>query len=594
MDPANAAGAIFDHFRAYRREFEAITAAARQRFLAADWRGVQDAGARRLDLYNTHIEAALTSIGGDRKAASDGTATYWPRTKEHFRILIADQPDGELAETVYNSIYRRAVAPGHPVDDHLFVHSSFDRAPIPSPDPVFTTYGTVGGMASMLRRMLDERLGDVAWQDLGRDIDRMLSSLAEAGLDRQGAPSLEVDAVNSLFYRNKGAYLVGRLRFGDRSRPFALALCLDPARKVHVDTLILDEDELSIVFSFTRAYFMVQASYPFGLVEFLHSLLPNKKRSELYASIGEHRHGKTEFYRGFLNHLDKSSDRFEIAPGIKGTVMTVFTLPSYQTAFKVIKDRFSAQKTVTARDVRDKYHMVKSHDRVGRMADTQEFENFTLPLRRLAPELLDELQSVAAGSVAVDGEVVRIAHLYTERSMTPLNLYVGTARGEALIDALDEYGNAIKQLAAANIFPGDMLLKNFGVTRHGRVVFYDYDEICYLTDVNFRSIPEARNMEDEMASEPWYSVAGNDVFPEEFRHFLFGRAETKRLFTRMHGDLFDPNYWRRLQRAIRDGQVIDVFPYRRRKRFGAGDTAGAVETTAAEPDTRTLPPDSPE
>ncbi len=577
MDAPGAAQAILDQFQAYRREFEAVTAGARQRFLSADWRGVQDASAKRLDLYNVHIEAALARITVGPTGAAGFPPAFWFEAKDHYRTLIAERPDGELAETAYNSVYRRAIDPALPVDGHLFVYSSFDRAPPPSADPVYTTYATAGGVASMLRGLLDEQVGEVDWQDLDRDVASILNSLAEAGLDRLGAPSLEVDVVNSLFYRNKGAYLVGRLRFGNRVRPFSLPLSLDPSGKVFVDTLICDEDELSIVFSFTRAYFMVRATYPCGLVEFLHSLLPNKQRSEIYASIGEHRHGKTEFYRDFLRHLDRSDDRFEVAPGIKGTVMTVFTLPSYQTVFKIIKDRFAAQKDVTANDVRNKYHMVKSHDRVGRMADTQEFENFSLPLERLAPELLEELQSVAAATVTVDSGVVHIGHLYTERSMTPLNLYIGSARGAALTDALDEYGNAIKQLAAANIFPGDMLLKNFGVTRHGRVVFYDYDEICYLTDVNFRAIPEATNMEDEMSADPWYSVAPNDVFPEEFRRFLFGRAETKRLFEKMHGDLFDPEYWRELQRTIRHGQVIDVFPYRRRRRFSAREATRAAE-----------------
>ena len=577
MDASSAAQAIFDHFRAYRREFEAITAEARRRFLSADWPGVQDASARRLNVYNIHINAILKRVVHNTGEAHGFAPAFWTEVKRRYRSLIATRPDGELAETVYNSVYRRAIGPDYPVDDHLFVHSSFERAPPPSPNPVYTTYAAVGGVVPMLRRMLGERTGDVAWQNLERDIASIVASLAEAGLDVDGATNLEVDVVNALFYRNKGAYIVGRLRLQDGTRPFSLPLSLDPARKVYVDTLICDEDELSIVFSFTRAYFMVRASYPFGLVEFLHSLLPNKQRSEIYASIGEHRHGKTEFYRGFINHLGNSRDRFVLAPGIKGTVMTVFTLPSYQTVFKIIKDRFAAQKDVTANDVRNKYYMVKSHDRVGRMADTQEFENLALPLERLAPELLAELQSVAAASIVIDRDRdrVRIRHLYTERSMTPLNLYIQSAKGEALADALDEYGNAIKQLAAANIFPGDMLLKNFGVTRHGRVVFYDYDEICYLTDLNFRTIPEASNMEDEMSAEPWYSVAPNDVFPEEFRHFLFGRAETKRLFEQMHGELFNPAYWRELQRAIRDSQVIDVFPYRRKKRFSVRESAGS-------------------
>ena len=575
MDASCAAQAIFDHFRAYRREFETITAAARERFLSADWPGVQDASSLRLNLYNVHIEAVLESMAGARDAASRFAAPFWPEVKSCYRARIASRPDGELAETVYNSVYRRAIGTANPVDDHMFIHSSFEQAPPASPDPVFTTYAATGRVDAMLKRVLEEQVGAVAWRHLDRDVANILDSLAGIGLNAGGARDLKIDVVTSLFYRNKGAYLVGRLRSAGGNRPFALPLSLDEERLVYVDTLICDEDELSIVFSFTRAYFMVRASYPFGLVEFLHGLLPNKKRSEIYASIGEHRHGKTEFYRDFLKHLDNSSDRFVIAPGIKGTVMTVFALPSYQTAFKVIKDRFALQKDVTANDVRNRYYMVKSHDRVGRMADTQEFENLTLPLSRLAPELLDELQSVAGASFAVDGNEVRIGHLYTERLMTPLNLYIETARGEALTDALDEYGNAIKQLAAANIFPGDLLLKNFGVTRHGRVVFYDYDEICYLTDINFRAIPEARNPQDEMAAEPWYSVAPNDVFPEEFRRFLFGRAATKRLFAQMHGELFDPAYWRELQRAIRDGQVIDVFPYRRKNRFSAREAARA-------------------
>ena len=323
------------------------------------------------------------------------------------------------------------------------------------------------------------------------------------------------------------------------------------------------------MFSFSRSYFMVYTNHPHAMVDFLQTLLPNKKRSELYASIGLHKHGKTEFYRGFVEHLDRSTDQFIVAPGIKGMVMTVFTLPSYQTVFKVIKDRFAPQKSITAEQVREKYYVVKEHDRVGRMADTQEFQNLVLPRARFSQELIEELLNTAPSSIEISADRIRIKHLYTERLMTPLNIFIGIASDDELLEALDEYGNAIKELAAANIFPGDMLLKNFGITRHGRVVFYDYDEICYLTDVNFRAIPEAHTPEDEMSADAWYSVAPNDVFPEEFRRFLFGRRRIKQMFTDMHGELFDPAYWKNLQEAIVQGQVMDVFPYRRKKRFDA-------------------------
>jgi len=199
------------------------------------------------------------------------------------------------------------------------------------------------------------------------------------------------------------------------------------------------------------------------------------------------------------------------------------------------------------------------------MADTQEFADFRFPKSKFDPECLAELLEVAPSTVVVEGDMVLVRHCWTERRMTPLNIYVENATPAQVEAALDDYGMAIKQLAAANIFPGDMLLKNFGVTRHGRVVFYDYDEISYLTEVNFRDIPEARYPEDEMASEPWYSVGPNDVFPEEFPAFLFADIGQRRLFNKQHGELFTAKYWKSLQDAILSGKVIDVFPYRRKE-----------------------------
>ena len=254
-----------------------------------------------------------------------------------------------------------------------------------------------------------------------------------------------------------------------------------------------------------------------------------------------------------------------MAPGVRGMVMTVFTLPGFSTVFKLIKDRFSPSKNVTREIVIDRYRMVKYVDRVGRLADTQEFADFRFPLAKFDPECLSELLEVAPSTVEVQGDEVLIRHCWTERRMIPLNIYLETASEQQVLDGLEEYGLAIKQLAAANIFPGDMLLKNFGVTRHGRVVFYDYDEISYLTEVNFRKIPEPRTPEDEMSAEPWYSVGPHDVFPEEFPRFLFTDHKLRKLFKEVHGDLFKASYWQSLQEAIREGKVIDVYPYKRKE-----------------------------
>ncbi len=568
-----AASTILAEFRAYRQHFERITIDAEERFRHADWPGVQAASQARLNLYKTHIDRATAQIGS--RCGSLGKA-QWAEVKSTYAKAIAEAPDGDLAETFYNSVHRRITRDPALDGERMFLATSFSAGPpTPAGESLTSGYRPTAGLAAMVQRILDERAPELPWQDQRRDTRNIVRSLIEARPEVATGKDFQVEVINALFYRNKGAYIVGRLCLDDPSSdprprrfwPLTLPLAMSARGEAYVDTLICDKDELSIVFSFTRAYFMVRSPYPFGLVRFLNELLPNKKRSELYAAIGQHKHGKTEFHRGFLDHLRQSKDLFIPAPGIKGMVMTVFTLPSYQTVFKVIRDEFPPQKAVTAAEVREKYHIVKRHDRAGRMADTQEFKNLRLPLDRFDPELINELRAAAPSALRIEDGQLRIRHLYTERAMTPLNLYIENADRAILTEALDEYGNAIKQLAAANIFPGDMLLKNFGVTRHRRVVFYDYDEISFLTDVNFRAVPEPRTPEEEMAAEPWYSVGPNDVFPEEFRRFLFGKPEIKRLFADLHGDLFTPEYWRGLQQAVADGHAMDVFPYRRKRRF---------------------------
>jgi isocitrate dehydrogenase kinase/phosphatase len=566
FDAAAIARSILESFRAYRTRFKAITDAARARFEGCQWLEGQLASAERLGMYKDFTGTVTAAIRA-RYGGGAPTAQEWRAVKRAYVELICTQPDFELCETYFNSIHRDMAR--HPSIDETqsFVWSEFAEPPVQPREPIFRTYRMSRDTVATVRRVLKDVDFSLPWQNLDRDVSNILRSLAEARPEIRRTVGLELEILKSVFYRNKGAYLVGRLRYGGATWPVVLAVLVDPERKLYVDTLICDQDELSVVFSFTRSYFMVDAPHPYALVDYLSELMPGKKRSELYASLGMHKHGKTEFYRGFLTHLAHSKDQFIIAPGVKGMVMTVFTLPSYQTVFKVIKDRFAPQKDITREEVIQKYYIVKTHDRVGRMADTQEFDHFAFPHARFAPELIEELLKVAPSAVRLTDDLVIVEHVYTERLMTPLNLYIESATDAQLREALDEYGNAIKQLAAANIFPGDMLLKNFGVTRHGRVVFYDYDEISYLTDVNFRALPKPRTPEDELSAETWYSVGVHDVFPEEFRRFLFARPAIKRLFTEMHGELFDPTYWQGLQHAIREGQVMDVFPYRRKKRF---------------------------
>jgi isocitrate dehydrogenase kinase/phosphatase len=414
---------------------------------------------------------------------------------------------------------------------------------------------------------------DYAWQcpfaNLERDVEHVIGAVLRqlGGKLAAAETNLQVQVLHSAFYRNKAAYIVGKTINGDYEYPFVVPVLHDSKGRLYLDAILLDPAQIRTLFSLSRAYFMVDMEVPSAYIKFLSGLMPHKPEAEIYTMLGLGKQGKTMFFRDLMHHLRHSQDRFIIAPGIPGMVMSVFTLPSFPYVFKVIRDVFAPAKDVDHATVKAKYVLVKQHDRVGRMADTLEFSNVALPKARFSAELLEELRKECASLLEENESEIVIRHLYIERRMKPLNLYLDSADEEKREAAVREYGDAIKELAYANIFPGDMLFKNFGVTRFGRVVFYDYDEIEYMTDCNFRRIPPAPNPEAEMSGEPWYSVARNDVFPEEFGTFLLGNPDTRRVFMKHHADLLEPDFWQRTRQKILDGYVPDFFPYPEEMRF---------------------------
>ena len=361
--------------------------------------------------------------------------------------------------------------------------------------------------------------------------------------------------------------MVGRALVGLQRHPFVIPILISDDHRLFVDTIITDPDDIALIFSFTRAYFMVYTRVPSGLVSFLQKILPTRSKADIYTSIGFQKQGKTLFYRQFLNHLTHSSDKLIVAPGIKGMVMSVFTLPSYPYVFKVIKDEFAPPKEIDRETVKQKYQMVKTHDRVGRMADTLEFSHVAFPIDRFSEELIEELKATIASSILLEDGFMIIRHLYIERKMVPFNLYLDHADENMLEQTVISYGNAIKEMIAANIFPGDMLLKNFGVTRHGRIVFYDYDEICHMTDVRIRAVPKARSEEEEMSAEPWYHIGEDDFFPEQFEHFVINHPRVRAVFLEHHSDLLSPAFWKKMQQDVINKKRHDIFPYRQSFRF---------------------------
>ncbi|HBB7229828.1 TPA: bifunctional isocitrate dehydrogenase kinase/phosphatase [Escherichia coli] len=557
---------ILQGFDAQYGRFLEVTSGAQQRFEQADWHAVQQAMKNRIHLYDHHVGLVVEQL----RCITNGQSTdaaFLLRVKEHYTRLLPDYPRFEIAESFFNSVYCRLFDHRSLTPERLFIFSSQpERRFRTIPRPLAKDFHPDHGWESLLMRVISDLPLRLRWQNKSRDIHYIIRHLTETlGTDNLAESHLQV--ANELFYRNKAAWLVGKLITSSGTLPFLLPIHQTDDGELFIDTCLTTTAEASIVFGFARSYFMVYAPLPAALVEWLREILPGKTTAELYMAIGCQKHAKTESYREYLVYLQGCNEQFIEAPGIRGMVMLVFTLPGFDRVFKVIKDKFAPQKEMSAAHVRACYQLVKEHDRVGRMADTQEFENLVLEKRHISPALMELLLQEAAEKITDLGEQIVIRHLYIERRMVPLNIWLEQVEGQQLRDAIEEYGNAIRQLAAANIFPGDMLFKNFGVTRHGRVVFYDYDEICYMTEVNFRDIPPPRYPEDELASEPWYSVSPGDVFPEEFRHWLCADPRIGPLFEEMHADLFRADYWRALQNRIREGHVEDVYAYRRRQRF---------------------------
>ena len=566
--PYDAVNIILGDYLKYWHEYKRITKRAKIRFEYRDWHGIQEDARNRILLYRNKVGRTTEKVIEFLGERANHEAT-WREMKELFFEEVTNFNTRNIAETYFNSVFRHSHK-GEKVDEGLmFVHSTGTYREFRSMVPIFHTFFLTQTLEQSIRQLFSCFSFDAPYEDIDRDIGFITQTLAQKLA--KGLPSIRsarIEVLKSIFFRNKAAYLVGRLWMADRTFPFVLPI-LHRENGLVIDTVLLEYNDVSSIFSYNRSYFLVDTDIVSEMVDFLRTILPTKSLSELYNSIGFEKHGKTVLYRDFLRHLEANHEKFVFAPGIKGMVMSVFTLPSYNMVFKIIKDQFLPPKKVTEQEVKEKYEIVSLHDRVGRMADSHVFENFVFEKSRFSEEVLKELMELAPSKLRIKGDEVEIRHMYVEKKMHPLNLYLETATPEEAEEVIDEYGLAIKQLAAVNIFPGDMLLKNFGVTRLKRVVFYDYDEIGFLTDYNFRYIPEPKDHFEEMSSTPWYSVGVNDVFPEEFPRFLIGRSDIRSIFYKKHGDLYDVKFWIGVQNRLERNELVDVFPYGQHLRFAS-------------------------
>lgn len=566
-DPAPAiAAAVVEGFDKHYALFRECARAAKRHFEAGNFLAIHHVARDRIDFYDRRVAEAVERIErefGTAKLDAAQADLLWARVKLHTIGRLIEHRQPECAETFFNSVSCKILHRNYFHNRAIFVRPALATEYLDAEQPAYRSYypRDNGLRSALIDIVLDFRF-ERRFADFRRDLGHVLAAFRRR-LPRPFRPesSFQIQVLSSLFFRNRAAYIVGRVANGTQTVPFAIAIRHAPGGELYVDAVLTEPVELALLFSANRAYFLVDMEVPSATVAFLREILPDKTAAEIYTMVGLQKHGKTLFFRDFLQHLRHSTDRFQIAPGIRGLVMAVFTLPSYPYVFKIIKDRIAASKDTDRARVKQKYALVKHHDRAGRMTDILEYSDVTLPRSRFAPEVVEELKSVAPTQIEEEGDWIQIRHVYIERRMRPLNLVLENADEETREHAMIEYGDAIKQLAAVNIFAGDLLYKNFGVTRYGRVVFYDYDEIEYMTDCVFRRIPPPPPGHDEMSGDVWYAVGPRDIFPEEFATFLLTDPRNRAAFERHHADLLDAAWWQRTQAAIRSGEIAEVLSY---------------------------------
>lgn len=552
---------IREGFEAYHARFAGVTRRARVRFETRDWAGARRDAVERIGLYDRCIAEAVDAL---RRAAGEvvGRRSLWLGVRSAYAGQVGALIDAELYKTFYNTLARRLFAT-EGVDAQVeFMALDVEPSDAITHPVARHTYAvsTTRPVEAFMRLLGDYRF-DVPYAHQLRCAAAIAVRLQD-DLQHWGThPVRSIELLDTVFYRERRAYLVGRVFGEHRFSPCVIALVNDAAG-LRAEAVLTRRRDVAHLFGVSRSYFQADLSTVGDAVVFLRSVLPAKPIDEIYTVLGRAKQGKTERYRTFFRHFqDHPDEQLVHADGTPGMVMAVFTLPSYPLVFKLIRDRFAWPKTMTRHQVEEKYALVFNLDRVGRLLDAQPYRHLRFPKSRFSAALRDELLTQCAASVREEGDSLVIALCYVQRRFRPLNLYLREQTAEARRAAALDYAQSITDMARNNIFPGDMLPKNFGVSRHGRAVFYDYDELCLVSDCVFRAWPQPRNADEAMADEPWFHVGPRDVFPERFGPFMGLPSAELAAVREHHAHLFDPLWWQGLQARFAAGDYPDTPPY---------------------------------
>jgi isocitrate dehydrogenase kinase/phosphatase len=561
---ARAAALILDAFLDYDARFADITRRAKRWFENRNWRQAQIDTVWRMDLYDECLVETLARLElllDDRIRAR----SLWAAMRNDYDALVAPLLDRELFKTFFNSLSRRFFRISGVAPDIEFVALDAEPTDNVSTPIARNTYVVEGDLGALCTRVL----GDYPFARGYADVEASGAAIAAALAARFAIPGghgvHRIELLHTVFFRERRAYLVGRALTGRAAAgatwiPLVIALVNDGG--IRADAVLTDIAHVSPLFGFSRSYFLADLPSVGDAVVFLHELLPHKPLGELYTVLGRAKQGKTERYRALFHHLAQRPDEKLVrADGARGMVMAVFTPVDYPIVFKVIRDQFAYPKDSARRTVEEKYRLVFRYDRVGRLVDAQEFRYLRFPRRQFDDDLAKELLEECAEAVCVDGDDLLVRHCYVERRLRPLNLYARESDFDTARAAVLDYGQAIKDLALSNIFPGDLLLKNFGVTSRGRAIFYDYDELCLVEQCRFRKVPEAHADDETRPLDEWLSARHDDVFPELFKGFLGLRPPLRDALLAAHPEVFDPAWWNAVRSRIVEGDVADVPPY---------------------------------
>ena len=560
-------------FNDYSREFYAITLRAKSRFERRQWKDVLSDAQARIGLYHHHlnlVEIRMRVLLGDRIH----DYALWDQIKDEYCKSCRGMYDADLALIFFYSVMRRIyVQTGESIeysDDEI--RSSFKAQVEQDPNRPVRIYPADAPEdvnAELIRRIVSDFHFRAEFRNLQEDAILAAGLLQPALRRALGAGRIDrIEMLDSAFFRNKAAYLIGRVVCGKAIVPMVLVL-LNPSEGIVIDSALSEEADLNNIFTSARSNFHANALAYRAVFEFLESIAPTRPKAYIYTSIGFIHPGKLQLVHELRNHILTTGEKFRVARGVPGTVMVVFTLPSFRYVFKVIRDTSTKETFQGRQQVIAQYWRVHRMDRVGRMLDIMTFHNLRFHRSNFEESVLNELLREAPSSVRAEGDQVVFRYLYAERQITPLDVYLADPAipEEAKAKAAIDYGYAIKDLAVAGIFVGDYLPKNFGVNRLGRVMLYDYDDLDDLGNWRFRKLPEPPEWAESLPYEDWLSKTERDVFPEhDFRIFTVPAHETA-TFLKHHADVLDPDFWNAIKDQLQSGSVPEFYPYAQAKRL---------------------------